>query len=156
MSSTTETTHMASLATNLEGASNISSIKVGASLPERSYTPSNVSLFMYNAAIWNPHRIHYDAQYTTEVEKHPGIVIDGPLQGDWLTQCVMDWAGTAGTLVEFEYSNRKASYLGQTLSSGGEVLAVNTTTGEVKVQLHIKDESGEVTTPGSATVKFSA
>ena len=46
---------------------------------------------MYNAAIWNPHRIHYDEPYTTGVEHHPAIVIDGPLQGDWLAQVVTNW-----------------------------------------------------------------
>ena len=56
-------------------------LTVGTELPSRSHTASNVSLFLYNAAIWNPHRIHYDENYTREVEKHPGIVIDGPLQG---------------------------------------------------------------------------
>src|SRR6185295_19033358 len=63
-------------------------LKVGDTLPGRSHTPTNVSLFLYNAAVWNPHRIHYDEAYTTQVEHHPAIVIDGPLQGDWLAQCV--------------------------------------------------------------------
>ena len=60
----------------------INNIKIGDTLPERQHTASNVSLFVYNAAVWNPHRIHYDERYTTEVEGHPGVVIDGPLQGD--------------------------------------------------------------------------
>ena len=59
-------------------------IAVGTAIEERSHHPSMVSLFLYNAVIWNPHRIHFDETYTTQVEKHPGIVIDGPLQGDWL------------------------------------------------------------------------
>ena len=63
----------------------IKDIQVGDCLPERRHAPTNVSLFLYNAAIWNAHRIHYDAGYTTEVEKHPAIVVDGPLQGDGLT-----------------------------------------------------------------------
>ena len=60
---------------------NFREIAAGQALPEREFTATNVSLFCYNAAIWNPHRIHYDETYTTEVEKHPKIVIDGPLQG---------------------------------------------------------------------------
>ena len=84
----------------------IKDIQVGDCLPERRHAPTNVSLFLYNAAIWNAHRIHYDAGYTTEVEKHPAIVVDGPLQGDWLTQAVINWLGDDGDLIEFEYSNR--------------------------------------------------
>ncbi len=49
---------------------NIAALKVGDALPERSHKPDMVQLFMYNAAIWNPHRIHYDYSYTTQVEKH--------------------------------------------------------------------------------------
>ena len=129
-------------------------IKVGDALPERSHTPSNVSLFLYNAAIWNAHRIHYDERYTTEVEKHPGVVIDGPLQGDWLTQTVLEWIANDAQLIEFQYSNRKASYLGDTLVSGGTVSAVDAASREVTLDLYVKDREGDVTTPGSAVVRF--
>ncbi len=101
---------------------NFREIAVGQTLPEREFTATNVSLFCYNAAIWNPHRIHYDETYTTEVEKHPKIVIDGPLQGDWLSQIVVNWIGEEAELLKFAYSNRRASYLGETLKSGGKVL----------------------------------
>ena len=106
----------------------IADLKVGDALPERSHTPTNVSLFMYNAAVWNPHRIHYDETYTTQVERHPAIVIDGPLQGDWLAQCVTNWLADDGTLVRFSYSNRKATYLGETLVSGGRISAIDAAT----------------------------
>jgi 3-methylfumaryl-CoA hydratase len=130
-------------------------IIAGQALPEREFTATNVSLFCYNAAIWNPHRIHYDETYTTEVEKHPKIVIDGPLQGDWLSQIVVNWVGEEAELLKFDYSNRRASYLGETLKSGGKVLKVDQKTGLVEVELFLKNEDGEITSPGSATVRFS-
>ena len=129
-------------------------IKAGDALPERRHTPTNASLFLYNAAIWNAHRIHYDERYAIEVEKHPGVVVDGPLQGDWLTQVVLEWMGEAGELVSFGYSNRKASYLGQTLTAGGRVAAVDPATREVSLDIHIKDAAGDVTTPGTAVARF--
>lgn len=130
-------------------------IRVGDALPERVFKPTNVSLFLYNAVIWNAHRIHYDEPYATGVEKHPAIVIDGPLQGDWLTQAAVNWAGDDGQLVEFEYSNRKASYLGASLTSGGVVRAVDAASGNVTLELFIKDEDGAITSPGSAVVHFA-
>jgi 3-methylfumaryl-CoA hydratase len=133
----------------------IKSIKVGDALPERSYTPTNVSLFLYNAAIWNAHRIHYDERYTTEVEKHPGVVVDGPLQGDWLIQTALEWIGEDAVLVEFQYSNRKAAYLGDSLVSGGTVSAVDAESRQVTLDLFIKDGQGDVTTPGSAIVRLA-
>jgi len=130
----------------------VDTIKVGEHLPGRTHFATNVSLFLYNAAVWNAHRIHYDERYTTEIEKHPGIVIDGPLQGDWLTQVVLDWIGDDARIVEFEYSNRRASMLGETLVAGGTVLAVDGRA--VTVELFIRNEAGEITTPGRAVVEF--
>ena len=132
----------------------ISELTVGEALPERSYTATNVSLFLYNAAIWNPHRIHYDEPYTTDVEKHPGVVIDGPLQGDWLNQVVVNWMGDIAALTSFNYSNRRASYLGETLTSGGAISAIDKDAGTVDLELFIKNENGDVITPGTAQVRF--
>mgnify|MGYP002725668334 FL=1 len=134
---------------------NIADLSVGQALPERQHTATNVSLFCYNAAIWNPHRIHYDETYTTEVEKHPGVVIDGPLQGDWLNQVVVNWMGESGTLVQFNYSNRRASYIGETLTSGGAITAIDAAAGTVDMDVFIKNENGDVITPGTAQVRFS-
>ncbi|MFZ9013210.1 MAG: hypothetical protein ACO21T_04050 [Alphaproteobacteria bacterium] len=134
--------------------SRLDQINVGDILPEKHHTATEVSLFLYNAAIWNPHRIHYDAPYTSDVEKHPAIVIDGPLQGDWLAQCVTDWLGSDGHLMKFSYSNRRAAYLGETLTATGEVIAKDTTTRTVDVRLGIQNENGEVIAPGLATLKL--
>ena len=129
-------------------------LATGTELPSRSYLASNVSLFLYNAAIWNPHRIHYDETYTTGVEKHPGIVIDGPLQGDWLSQVVSDWLQDDGVLLEFEYSNRRASHLGDRLTAGGRIVALDAAQREATLELDIRDSQGQVTTPGRAVVRL--
>lgn len=132
----------------------LSQVKVGDLLPERTFKPDEVQLFMYNAAIWNPHRIHYDYPYTTEKEGHPGIVIDGPLQGDYLTQLVLEWLGDRGRLAGFEYSNRKAAYVGETLRAQGRVTAIREADQEVDLELAITNGAGEVITPGKACVRF--
>jgi 3-methylfumaryl-CoA hydratase len=134
----------------------VKDIRVGDALPTRSHTPTSVSLFLYNAAVWNPHRIHYDERYTTQVEKHPGIVIDGPLQGDWLAQCAVNWLGEDGELLRFAYSNRRASHLGETLTSGGRVTAVDPGERLVTVELFVENARGEVTSPGTATLRLKA
>ena len=128
--------------------------KPGTPLPEQLHQPDNVQLFFYNAALWNAHRIHYDLPYAKEVEGYPGLVIAGPLMGDWLGQCVDDWLGEAGTLLNLEYSNRGAAYIGETLTAGGEVKAVDAATGEVTLELFVRNEAGAVITPGQAVVRF--
>jgi 3-methylfumaryl-CoA hydratase len=133
----------------------LADLRVGDALPNREHEATNVSLFMYNAAVWNPHRIHYDERYTTEVESHPAIVIDGPLQGDWMSQCVLNWVGEDGRLVRFAYSNRRAAYLGETLTTGGTITAIDVENRLVTVEIFVKNEASEVTSPGSATVALN-
>lgn len=129
-------------------------IKVGDALPSRDHTASIVQLFMYNAAIWNPHRIHFDHAYATQEEGYPGIVLDGPLQGDWIGQVVTDWIGDDATLVSFGYANRRAAFLGETMTAGGQVEEKDDSKREVKVSLFLKNAQGEVTIPGHAVVSF--
>ncbi len=136
--------------------SRIESIKPGDLLPERQFKPDNVQLFLYNAALWNAHRIHFDYPYATEVEGYPGLVVAGPLMGDWLTQSMIEWLGDDGTLASIEYSNRKASYIGEVLRSGGEVISLDHDAGSAELKLYIKNEADEVITPGMAIVRFSA
>jgi len=134
--------------------SRFKSIKPGDPLPERQFKLDNVQLFLYNSALWNAHRIHYDYPYATDVEGYPGLVIAGPLLGDWITQCVIEWLGDDGKLTSVEYSNRKASYIGETLRSGGKVVSSEQDSGTVELEMYIKNEADEIITPGTAIVRF--
>jgi hydroxyacyl-ACP dehydratase HTD2-like protein with hotdog domain len=133
----------------------INDIKVGDKLPGREYRPDNVQLFLYNAVLWNAHRIHYDDPYAREAEGYPGLVVAGPLMGDWLTQCVLEWLGEAGELVSVEYSNRRAAYAGELLHSGGEVLAVEPENGLVEIGVFVKSEAGQDIIPGTIVARLS-
>ena len=132
----------------------IDSIETGADLPERKHRPDNVDLFLYNAVLWNAHRIHYDEPYATRVEGYPGLVVQGPLLGDWMSQAVTEWLGEDGVLVEFEYSNRQAAYLGETLRTGGQVTSVDLERGEATLELFVRNEAGDIVAPGTARVRF--
>lgn len=134
----------------------IENIKPGDKLPERLFEPDTIQLFMYNAALWNAHKIHFDFPYATEVEGYPGLVVPGPLLGDWLAQIALEWAGDEGTLASISFSNRQYCCAGEVLHSEGTVVAVDAETGEVEVEISILNEAGDVLTPGNAIVRFSA
>ena len=51
----------------------------GKALWGRTIHPTAVMLFRFSALTMNSHRIHYDRQYVTEVEKYPGLLVHGPL-----------------------------------------------------------------------------
>lgn len=129
-------------------------LQVGYELPEREHTPDNVQSFLYNAALWNAHRIHFDHPYTKNVEGYPGLVIAGPLLGDWLNQCVNNWLGEDGRVVSIKYSNRKASYVGETVKAGGKVIEIDRQKRRAKLEVYIKNENDEIIAPGEAVVEF--
>jgi hydroxyacyl-ACP dehydratase HTD2-like protein with hotdog domain len=134
----------------------IDEISVGDKLPEFRHETDTVGQFLYNAALWNAHRIHFDYPYATEEENYPGLVVAGPLMGDWLSQCVLEWLGGDGRLLRFEYSNRRAAFVGDVLLSRGAVRDVDQATGTATVDLEIVSESGDQLTPGSAVVEFQS
>jgi hydroxyacyl-ACP dehydratase HTD2-like protein with hotdog domain len=130
-------------------------IQPGDELPQREFNVDNVQLFLYNAVLWNAHRIHFDQPYAKEVEGYPGLVIAGPLMGDWISQCVTEWLDGSGRLVSMEYHNRQAAYIGDVLFSGGVISAVDRETGMVSVELFIRNQQQQVIIPGVAEVHFA-
>ena len=130
----------------------LAGLSVGDSLPERQFEPGNVQLMLYNAALWNGHRIHFDEPYAKDVEGYPGLVLAGPMLGDWLHQCVEEWLGDDGRILSIEYSNRVATYIGDTLTSGGTVTGIEGD--EVSLEVFIKNQHGEVAAPGVIRARF--
>ncbi len=129
-------------------------LRVGDTLPRREFECDNVQLMLYNAALWNGHRIHYDEPYAREVEGYPGLVIAGPLLGDWLHQCVEEWLGDDGRIVSIDYSNRLATYVGEVLTSGGTVAALRPDSREVVIDAFIENAEGKVVAPGTVVARF--
>ncbi|MEM1049910.1 MAG: MaoC family dehydratase N-terminal domain-containing protein [Pseudomonadota bacterium] len=64
-------------------------------------TPDPVMLFRYSALIFYGHRIHYDLDYTREVEGYPGLVVHGPLTAALLAEFGRDQQ-PARRLVSFD------------------------------------------------------
>ncbi|EAW31141.1 hypothetical protein GP2143_03433 [marine gamma proteobacterium HTCC2143] len=137
-----------------EKSQRFADVRVGDSLPERDFDCDNVQLMLYNAVLWNGHRIHFDEPYTKEVEGYPGLVLAGPMLGDWLHQCVDEWLGDDGRILSVDYSNRQAAYVGDTLTSGGTITAVRPSEQEIDVDVFIKNKEGALVAPGTMVVRF--
>jgi hydroxyacyl-ACP dehydratase HTD2-like protein with hotdog domain len=136
-------------------APSLDTLKPGDALPEHTRAADIVQSFFYNAALWNAHRIHYELEYATRAEGYAGVVVPGPLLGDWLGQCAEDWAGETGRVARLGYSNRLPALVGETLSVGGAVRTVDAAASEVELELWVKNARGEVITPGTARVRFA-
>ena len=129
-------------------------LHVGDSLPERDFECGHVQQMLYNAVLWNGHRIHYDEPYAREVEGYPGLVVAGPLLGDWLHQCVEEWLGEDGRILSIDYSNRVASYVGDTVTSGGTITELRPQSQEAVIEVFVKNHEGSVAAPGTVVVRF--
>jgi 3-methylfumaryl-CoA hydratase len=42
--------------------------------------PSSILLFRYSALTFNSHKIHYDHEYATKIENHPGKIDNNNIQ----------------------------------------------------------------------------
>lgn len=129
----------------------LADLSVGDELPVMTKNASRAQLFLYSAASFNPHRIHYDREYAA-VEGHPDILVHGPLQGSWLTQYLTDWIGPRARLRAVTWQNRASAFPEQDLEFHGRVTAVHLERNEVEVEVWEQTADGAVLMPGTATV----
>jgi len=127
---------------------------IGMALPERHHHCDVVQQMLYNASLWNGHRIHFDMPYATEVEGYQGLVVAGPLLGDWLHQIVDEWLDDAGTITGIEYSNRVAAFVGETVTAGGTVTQYDPHSGALTLEVFVKNDRDEVLAPGIITAQL--
>lgn len=131
----------------------VEDVAVGDELPAVIRTASRAQLFLYSAATWNPHRIHYDREYAA-VEGHADVLVHGPLQGAWLTQFLTDWAGPKARLVRAEWQHRRPAFPDRAYTWRGRITAVDPGTGEITVELSELDDDGVRCVPGTAVVRL--
>lgn len=68
-------------------------------------------LFRYSALTSNPHRIHYDQPYATQVEGYPDVVIHGPLLATYMAELVRR-EHDGHSLRHFEFRLTRPLFLG--------------------------------------------
>jgi hydroxyacyl-ACP dehydratase HTD2-like protein with hotdog domain len=136
-------------ATNVGGQVFAEDVRVGDELPVVVRKASRVQLFLYSAATWNPHRIHYDVDYA-RFEGHPDVIVHGPLQGAWLSQYVTDWAGPQGRMVSLAWQNRASALPEKDYEFRGRVTAID---GDlVTLEVWEQNMEGAIIMPGEARV----
>lgn len=80
--------------------------------------PDSVLLFRYSAAMFNGHRIHYDRDYATRVERYPGLVVPGPLTATMLLEAFRRHDPRA--LRSFSFRNVRPLFDGQRVTFAGK------------------------------------
>ena len=132
----------------------MSTVQIGDELPKMKKQASEAELFLYSAASFNPHRIHYDRAYAN-FEGHDDLVVHGPLQGSWLTQFVTDWAGPRARLLSIEWQNRASAFVGDELIFAGTVTAIDQANTSVELEINEKNIDGTLLMPAKANVRLA-
>jgi hydroxyacyl-ACP dehydratase HTD2-like protein with hotdog domain len=129
-------------------------VDIGGEIPPLGKTPGNLQLFMFSAATWNCHRIHFDADFAREHDKLPNVLTHRPLLGSFLCQLLTDWLGDNGRIVRLEWSNRGPAVPGDTLTCRGKVTSTHVVDEDAVVGLDvwIENQRGEQIVAGKAEV----
>lgn len=129
----------------------MSVIAPGTPIPELRRRADEVDLFLVSAAMWVPHRIHYDRDYVRS-EGHRDLLVHGPLQGAWMGQMLTRWARPlGGRLAALSWRNRRPVFCGDPVVCRGTVIEVAGGVAACEVWVE-READGERTTVGRAEV----
>lgn len=119
------------------------------SVPVREHTYSPVELFLFSAATWNPHRVHYDQDYVREVAGRPDLLVHGPLQAAHMFELLTQALADGVRMRALEYRHVAALHVGEPVRMSGQLLSVERSTASVQMWVAAAD-SGRRTTIGVA------
>ncbi|KAJ2665837.1 hypothetical protein IW148_001401 [Coemansia sp. RSA 1199] len=126
--------------------------------PEFSHelTPTEIMLFRYSALSWNSHRIHYDAVYAQNVERHPGLLVHGPLTCTLLLQLLQTHMPKRMALKSFDYRAVSPMYCQQPVTLNGrwiqDASGTRTSNGAQLCELWAANNNGGLSMKGVATI----
>ena len=131
----------------------LAQVAEGFELAPLERAPDPMDLFLYSASVWLPHRIHYDVPYTTEAEGHPGLLVQGPLQGVYLMQVLTANFGSDVVVTQFTFRHKVPVYVDQPLRCAGRVSRVDADAGTVTCELWTEFTDGRQATVAEATLR---
>lgn len=126
-------------------------------LPALTVSPTPGQLFMFSAATWNRHHIHYSAQ-AARAEGHPDVVVQRGLIGNYLARLITRWLGDRGELRALSWKVRRSAVPGRPLRCEGQVTARR----EVRsgrhlcCSLRVVDADGNLVAEGAAEVELTS
>ena len=130
-------------------------VRIGQAIPSLTRGPlSPLHLMRFSAAIENWHRIHYDRDFAMSHDGLPDLVVSGSWKQHFVAQVVRQWIGEAGWLRDIGLQYRRVNVVGETLTAWGQVTQIRPVNGYglVDLEVGIRNQDGEESSPGTATV----
>ncbi|MEW1649057.1 MaoC family dehydratase N-terminal domain-containing protein [Streptomyces sp. NPDC091219] len=115
---------------------------------ERRIEVNPVLLFRFSALTYNGHRIHYDRDYSRQIEGYPGLVVHGPLQALLMAEAARALQPSTASPSTFDYRlvsplfDHQGMVVGALPDDGGPADAS-------PVQTTVRDGSGRTTASGT-------
>jgi 3-methylfumaryl-CoA hydratase len=101
-----------------------------------NFLPNSTLLFRYSALTFNPHRIHYDYPYATQVEGYSGLIVHGPLIATMLLEAAQRQYPQR-SVVRYEFRAVKPLICGSELRISGSSIAAD---GRISLWAHSDQE----------------
>jgi hydroxyacyl-ACP dehydratase HTD2-like protein with hotdog domain len=113
---------------------------IGSAVPPRVWAPGEVQLFLFSAATWNSHRIHYDAVYARH-EGYEGVLVQSHLHACFIATTVRAYCGSGARLTAIGWQNRAPAIAGDRLTVTGTVAAVEPSDGGRVVTFDLEEHN---------------
>lgn len=126
----------------------------GQVLPELAVAPTRMQLFMFSAATWNRHHVHYSKDAAI-AEGLPDVVVHRALLGNFLARMLDGWLAGRGEIRELNWKVQLSALPEQTLRVRGTVRERYQEGGRrfMRCDLQIVNERDEVVTAGNARIE---
>ena len=132
-----------------------SNLRLPAPIPQLVVTPDHTQIFMFSAATWNRHRIHYSKDAAL-AEGLPDVVVQRALIGNFFSRLLTDWLGDAGDILELSWKVSASAVPGKTLYCQGEALTADAGSGhlDIRCDLRITDDDGRAIASARAAIRL--
>lgn len=127
----------------------------GIALPPLLVVPTRAHLFMFSAATWNRHHVHYD-QAAAVREGLPDVVVHRGLVGNYFARLLTGWMGDqGGCIANLSWRMLRSAVPDATLACRGRLTAVEFIASDevATCELEAVDEAGAVIATGQSTVR---
>ena len=130
-------------------------VRPGLTLPELTVVPTRMQLFMFSAATWNRHHVHYSKDAAI-AEGLPDVVVHRALLGNFLARMIEGWLAGAGEIRELSWKVQQSALPDKPLRVRGTVQEKLEEAGRhfARCEVTIVNERDETVASGTARVEW--
>ncbi len=122
-------------------------------LPTLTVVPDRTQLFMFSAATWNRHRIHFDREAAIS-EGLPDVVVHRALIGNFFARLLGGWAADRARIHELSWKVTSSALPGRELHCDAVMIRRENAGREDRfvLTLQARDDRGNEVASGAATL----